>query len=85
MSLNKGKKSKLGAVALPGCKSNKELSWISHVKIINHCMGSKNTQKGKQYLCHDPILNLELLKNTFSFSNLTEILPHFVLQLSCYS
>ena len=51
-SLHKRKKSKLHAVGLSGFKFDEELSWISHVKITNHCMGCKKSQK-KQYLCHD--------------------------------
>ena len=47
-SLHKGKKSKLLAVVLFGCKSNEELSWISHVKITNHCMGCKKKTKKRK-------------------------------------
>ena len=43
--VHKGKKSKQLAVVLSGCKSNEELLWISHVKLINHCIGCKNTDK----------------------------------------
>ena len=43
--LYKCTKPKLLAVVPSGYKSNEELSWISHVKIINHCMGCKKEKK----------------------------------------
>ena len=82
-SLHKGKKLKLLAVVLSGCKSNEELSWISHVKIINHSMGCKNNNNKKTIPMSWPYpLPIALKKHIF-FSNLIEILTHFVLQLSC--
>ena len=88
-SLYKGKKSKLLAAVLSRCKSNEELSWINHVKIISHSNNHLNNQTRQKKKTIIPMLlpySLSTtLKNTFSLSNLTEILPHFVLQLNCYS
>ena len=64
-----GRKPKLLAIVLSGYKSNEELSWISHVKIINHCMGSKNEKKKKTKIpmSWPPSLSITLKKHILSF------------------
>ena len=75
-SLHKSKKSKVLAVVLSGYKSNEQLSWISHVKIINN---QRHTKKKTIPMPWPYSLSITLKKHILKIT----ILPHFVLQLSC--
>ena len=82
--LHKDKNSKLLAVVLSGCKSNEELSWISHAKIITVWPAKTHTKRKTIPMPLTYSLPITLKKQIF-FSNLNETFPHFVLQLSCCS